>query len=152
MPNETGVTMQKRRSPWVVVHLLIGLVLVLVSVSSAAFASRVDDLIPIVLTGIPGLVLVIRAPMFGVSFGAAGVTYSGLLRARSYTWQEVEAVRSATVSGTLFSSDVPELVLTDGNSDQLSLLAGYGRGEKVNERVRSLVADLEKARTAALPS
>ncbi|MFJ9839736.1 hypothetical protein ACIRYZ_04585 [Kitasatospora sp. NPDC101155] len=122
---------------------------VLVSVSTAAYATRVDDLIPIVLTGIPGLVLTVRTPMYGVSFGPAGLTYSGLLRARSYTWSEVERVESATVPGTLFSSDLPELVLADGKSDQLPLLAGYGRGSKVNKRVESLVADMERARAAA---
>ncbi len=141
--------MQKRRSPWAIVYFLIGLVCALTAVSTATYATRVDDLIPIVLTGIPGLVLTLRTPMYGVSFGPTGLRYSGLLRARSYTWSEVAKVEYATVPGTLFSSDLPELVLADGKSDQLPLLAGYGRGSKVNKRVESLVADLERARTAA---
>ncbi|MFF2147436.1 hypothetical protein [Kitasatospora sp. NPDC058190] len=141
--------MQKRRSPWAIAYFLIGLVCVLISVSTAAYATRVDDLIPIVLAGIPGLVLTVRAPMCGASFGPAGLKYSGLLRARSYTWSEVERVECATVPGTLFSSDLPELVLADGKSDQLPLLAGYGWGSKANRRVESLVADMEEARAAA---
>ncbi|MFJ9771434.1 hypothetical protein ACIRVF_09330 [Kitasatospora sp. NPDC101157] len=142
-------TAQKRRSPWVIAYFLIGLVCVLVAVSTAAYATRVDDLIPIVLTGVPGLALTLRAPMYGVSFGPTGLKYSGLLRARSYSWSEVEKVERATVPGTLFSSELPELALAGGRSDQLPLLAGYGRGSKVNKRVETLVADLERARAAA---
>ncbi|MBO1414661.1 hypothetical protein [Streptomyces sp. FH025] len=144
--------MRKRRSPWAIVHFLIGLVCALVSVSTAAYATRVDDLIPIVLCGVPGLVLTVRAPIYGVSFGPAGLKYSGLLRARSYTWSEVERVEHAKAAGTLFSSDLPELVLADGRTDQLPLLAGYGFSSKANRRVESLVADMERARAAASPS
>lgn len=75
------------------------------------------------------LVLTLRTPVYGASFGADGVKYSGLLRAHSSSWPEVQAVKCATVSGTLFSSDVPELVLA-----------------------ASLVADIEKARASALSS
>ncbi|WP_327674819.1 hypothetical protein [Kitasatospora sp. NBC_00458] len=144
--------MRKRRTPWALAYLLIGLVCLLIAVSVAASATRVDELIPIVLAGVPGLVLTIRAPMYGVSFGDAGVKYSGLLNSRSYTWSEVREVRSAVVSGTLFSSDVPELVLASGRTDQLPVLAGYGWGAETNLRVEQLVAELEKARTSAVPS
>ncbi|MBO1414657.1 hypothetical protein [Streptomyces sp. FH025] len=126
--------------------------LALISISTAAYATRVDDLIPIVLCGVPGLVLTVRAPMYGVSFGPAGLKYSGLLRGRSYTWSEIERVECATTPGTLFSSILPELVLADGKSDQLPLLAGYGFGSKVNKRVEALVADMERARAAVSPS
>ncbi|MFF3004165.1 hypothetical protein ACFVTF_15320 [Kitasatospora sp. NPDC057940] len=142
--------MQKRRSPWALAYFLIGLVCALIAASSAAFSTRVDDLIPIVLAGVPGLVLTLRSPVYGVSFGADGVKYCGLLRARSYAWSEVREVRSATVPGTLFSSGLPELVLADGKSDQLPLLAGYGWGTKANRRVEDLVAELERARASAL--
>ncbi|MFD8708417.1 hypothetical protein ACFV1W_38545 [Kitasatospora sp. NPDC059648] len=55
----------------------------------------------------------------------------------------------ATLPGTLFSSELPELVLSDDGSGQLPLLAGYGWGSKTNRRVESLVADMESARAAA---
>ncbi|MFE3876793.1 hypothetical protein ACFXPX_20685 [Kitasatospora sp. NPDC059146] len=141
--------MQKRRSPWAVAYFLIGIVCALVAISTAAFANRVDDLIPIVLTGVPALFLTVRAPMYGVSFGPKGLKYSGLLRARSYEWSEIERVECATLPGTLLSSDLPALVLVGGKSDQLPMLAGYGSGSTVNRRVEALVADIEKVRAAA---
>nr|BFD96070.1 hypothetical protein KitaXyl93_74300 [Kitasatospora sp. Xyl93] len=64
--------MRKRRNPWALAYLLAGLLLLLVAVAVAATAARADDLVPIVLTGVPGLVLTVRAPMYGVSFGGAG--------------------------------------------------------------------------------
>ncbi|MFJ9446269.1 hypothetical protein ACIRRH_31080 [Kitasatospora sp. NPDC101235] len=143
--------MRKRRNPWALAYLLIGLVCLLIAVAVAADATRVDDLIPIVLGGVPGLVLTVRAPMFGVSFGDAGVKYSGLLNSRSYTWSEIQEVRPAVVSGTLFSSDVPELLLASGKIDQLPMLAGYGWGNTPNRRVEQLVTELEEARLSAPP-
>lgn len=59
--------MQKRRSPWALAYFLIGLVCALIAASSAAFFTRVDDLMPIVLAGVPGLVLTLRSPVHGVS-------------------------------------------------------------------------------------
>lgn len=96
------------------------------------------------------MVLTIRAPIFGVSFGERGVQYSGLLRGRSYTWPEIQEVRSAVVPGTLFSADVPELALASGGTDQLPMLAGYGWGRKTNKRVGRIVTRMERARIAAL--
>lgn len=75
--------MQKRRSPWALAYFPIGLVCALIAASSAAFFTRVDDLMPIVLAGVPGLVLTLRSPVHGVSFGADSVKYCGLLRARA---------------------------------------------------------------------
>ncbi|MCG6500003.1 hypothetical protein [Kitasatospora sp. A2-31] len=124
----------------------------MIAASVAADSTRADDLIPLVLTGVPGAVLTVRAPMSGVSFGAAGVKYSGLLTSRSYPWSEVAGVKSAVVSGTLFSSDVPELALASGKGDQLSMLAGYGWGRRRNGRVARLVDELATARTSALAS
>ncbi|MFG2910299.1 hypothetical protein ACGF13_35275 [Kitasatospora sp. NPDC048286] len=141
--------MHKRYNPWALVYFLIGLVLLLVGVSGVAYATRLDDLIPILGAGVPGLVLTVRAPIYGVAFGDAGVKYSGLLKSRSYTWPEIQEVRPAVVTGTLFSSDVPELLLASGNIDQLSMLAGYGWGNTPNRRVEQLVAELEKARLSA---
>ncbi|MEU1289529.1 hypothetical protein [Kitasatospora sp. NPDC005856] len=141
--------MSRRRNPWSVAYLLIGLVLLLTAVAGVAEFTRVDDLIPILLMGVPGLVLTVRAPMFGVSFGDAGLKYSGLLKSRSYTWSEIQEVRPAVVTGTVFSSDVPELLLASDEIDQLPMLAGYGAGNRPNRRVEQLVADLEEARRSA---
>lgn len=143
--------MQKRRNPWALAYLLVGLVCLLIAAGGVANATRVDDLIPIVLCGAPGLVLTVRAPMFGVSCGNAGVKYSGLLNSRSYTWSEIQEVRSAVVSGTLFSSALPELLLTSGGTDQLPMLAGYGATSRPNRRVEHLVTELEEARAFAFP-
>ncbi|WP_328957392.1 hypothetical protein [Kitasatospora purpeofusca] len=145
--------MQKRRTPWAIAYLLVGLVCLLTAVSVAASSTRVDDLIPIAIFGVPGLVLTFRAPMFGVSFGASGVKCSGLLNSRSYAWSEVQEVKYAVVTGTVFSANVPELVLASGKIDQLSILAGYGAGGNAqNARVEQLVTELETARTSALPA
>lgn len=141
--------MQKRRNPWAIVYFLIGLGCLLCTVSVAAYASRVDDLIPLLAFGVPGLVLTVRAPMSGVAFGGTGVKYSGLLRSRSRTWSEIREVRPAVVSGTLLSSDLPELHLASGETDQLPLLAGYRFGNTPNRRVERLVAALEEARLSA---
>ncbi|MFF2660296.1 hypothetical protein ACFVUH_23440 [Kitasatospora sp. NPDC058032] len=141
--------MRKRRTPWAVLYGLIGAVFLLIAVSMTAFFARVDDLIPIVLCGVPGLVLTFRAPIFGVSFGSAGVKYSGLLVSRSYAWSEIEEVRSVVVSGTLLSSSLPELVLTSGKAQQMPMLAGYAGDDARNGRVERLVADLDRARTGA---
>ncbi|CAN3979932.1 hypothetical protein KPATCC21470_2568 [Kitasatospora purpeofusca] len=148
-----GADMRKRRTPWAIVYLLVGLLCLLTSVSVAASSTKVDELIPIVLFGVPGLVLTFRAPMFGVSFGASGVKYSGLLKSRSYAWSEVQEVKCAVVTGTLFSSDLPELVLVSGKVDQLPMVAGYGAGGRTpNKRVERLVTELEATRTSALPA
>ncbi|MFF2745744.1 hypothetical protein ACFVVA_09390 [Kitasatospora sp. NPDC058048] len=144
--------MRKRRNPWALAYFLVGLVFLLIAVAVAATATRVDDLIPIVLGGVPGLMLTIRAPMYGVAFGDTGLKYSGLLNSRSYTWAEIQEVRSAVVSGTLFSSTVPELLLISGKIDQFPMLAGYGSGNTPNQRIEQLVAELEEARSSALSS
>ena len=86
--------------------------------------------------------------MFGVSYGPAGVKYSGLLRTRSYVWADIREVRVAVLEGRVYSSDVPELVLASGGTDQLHMLAGHGSG-RTNKRVKRLVAELETARVAA---
>lgn len=46
-----GADMRKRRTPWAIVHLLVGLLCLLTSVSVAASSTKVDELIPIVLFG-----------------------------------------------------------------------------------------------------
>ncbi|MFB7670153.1 hypothetical protein ACFC26_01945 [Kitasatospora purpeofusca] len=145
--------MLKRRTPWAIAYLLVGLVCLLTAAAVAASSTRVDDLVPIAVFGVPGLVLTIRAPMFGVSFGAPGVKYSGLLKSRSYAWSEVQEVKCAVVTGTVFSSDVPELVLVSGKVDQLAMVAGYGAaGNTPNKRVERLVSELEATRASVLPA
>ncbi|MFJ6772109.1 hypothetical protein ACIQOV_14280 [Kitasatospora sp. NPDC091257] len=124
----------------------------LIAVAGVASTTRVDDLTPICLTGVPGLMLTIRAPMYGVAFGDTGLKYSGLLNSRSYTWSGIQEVRPAVVSGTLFSSTVPELLLASGKTDRLPMLAGYGSGNTPNQRIEQLVAELEEARSSALSS
>ncbi|MGW1177806.1 hypothetical protein ACWD4P_29290 [Kitasatospora sp. NPDC002543] len=68
-------------------------------------------LVLVLVMGAVGAVLTVRAPVFGISYGPAGVTYSGLLRARSYAWADIREVRVAVQTGRVYSSDVPELVL-----------------------------------------
>uniref|UniRef100_UPI002F906AF8 hypothetical protein n=2 Tax=unclassified Kitasatospora TaxID=2633591 RepID=UPI002F906AF8 len=144
--------MRKRRNPSALAYLTIGLMCLLIAVAGVASTTRVDDLTPICLTGVPGLMLTIRAPMYGVAFGDTGLKYSGLLNSRSYTWSGIQEVRPAVVSGTLFSSTVPELLLASGKTDRLPMLAGYGSGNTPNQRIEQLVAELEEARSSALSS
>ncbi|MFE4512956.1 hypothetical protein ACFRMQ_01995 [Kitasatospora sp. NPDC056783] len=150
--------MRTRRTPWSLVYFPTGAVLLLVAavmavgVVKAAAAGQVVSpllgLIPIVLLGVPGVLLTFRAPVFGVSYGSAGLRYSGLLGARSHAWADVREVRVAVLPGRFRSSDVPELVLASGGTDQLSMLSGPGSG-RTNKRVVRLVAELEAARAAA---
>ncbi|MEE1735174.1 hypothetical protein PUR49_01240, partial [Streptomyces sp. BE147] len=69
---------------------------------------HLEYLIPVLILGVPGVVLTFRAPVFGVSYGPAGVKYSGLLGAHSYVWADIRKVRVAVLEGKVHSSDVPE--------------------------------------------
>ncbi|MFD7533649.1 MULTISPECIES: hypothetical protein [unclassified Streptomyces] len=109
---------------------------------------HLEYLIPVLLLGAPGAVLTFRAPVFGVSYGPAGLKYSGLLSARSYVWADIREVRVAVLKGRVYSSDVPELVLASGGTDQLHMLAGHSSG-RTNKRVKRLADELEAARAAA---
>lgn len=148
---------RKRRTAWSLTYFLLGGACLLVAVVMAAGVvtmwaregvEHLGYLIPVLILGVPGAVLTFRAPVFGVSYGPAGVKYSGLLGARSYVWADIREVRVAVLEGTVYPSDVPELVLASGGTDQLHMLAGHGSGE-TNRRVKRLVAELEAARTAA---
>ncbi|MEV7356875.1 hypothetical protein [Kitasatospora sp. NPDC091276] len=147
---------RKRRTAWSLTYFLLGGVCLLIAVVMATglvtkrAARGVEHLIPVpvLVLGVPGAVLTFRAPVFGVSYGPAGVKYSGLLRTRSYVWADIREVRVAVLEGRVYSSDVPELVLASGGTDQLHMLAGHGSG-RTNNRVKRLVAELETARAAA---
>ncbi|MET8701986.1 hypothetical protein ACFVUH_20695 [Kitasatospora sp. NPDC058032] len=140
--------MRKRRSLTALVYFLMGSACLLVAVVLTMGVHKVQHLIPVLVLGVPGVVLTFRAPAFGVSYGPAGLKYSGLLGARSYAWSEIREVRVAVLSGNVYSSDVPELVLASGGSDELHMLSGHSSGG-TNRRVKRLVAELEAARVAA---
>ncbi|WP_335934499.1 hypothetical protein [Streptomyces sp. PTD5-9] len=112
----------------------------------------VVGLLPVVVLGVPGVVLTFRAPVFGVRYGPDGLRYSGLLNARSHAWADIREVRVAVLPSTVYSSDVPELVLASGGTDQLHMLSGHSFGRARNRRVVRLVAELEAARAAASAS
>ncbi|WP_424860330.1 hypothetical protein [Streptomyces sp. MMS24-I29] len=148
---------RKRRTAGSLTYFLLGGACLLVAVVMATGLTtkwarvgveHLEYLIPVLILGVPGVVLTFRAPVFGVSYGPAGVKYSGLLGARSYVWADIREVRVAVLEGTVYSSDVPELVLASGGTDQLHMLAGHGSG-RTNKRVKRLVAELEAARAAA---
>ncbi|MER5351879.1 hypothetical protein ABT093_16315 [Kitasatospora sp. NPDC002551] len=87
----------------------------------------------------------------GSALGSSGSPLLGvavLLGSRSYVWADIREVRVAVLEGTVYSSDVPELVLASGGTDQLHMLAGHGSG-CTNKRVKRQVAELEAARTDA---
>ncbi|MFE7562017.1 hypothetical protein [Kitasatospora sp. NPDC057500] len=137
--------MRKRRTPWALGYFLVGGVCLLLSLVMSAGAPGLLRLLPLVLLGLPSAVLMLRAPAFGVSYGPAGLEYSGLFGKRSHAWADVREVRVAVLKGTIYSSDVPELVLASGATDVLHALSGGG----TNRRVRRLVAELEAARASA---
>ncbi|MGA6168878.1 hypothetical protein ACPEIF_01290 [Streptomyces sp. NPDC012600] len=141
--------MRKRRTFWALGYFLMGCACLFVAVVMAAGADRVIHLIPVAVIGVPGVLLTLRAPVLGVSCGPAGVRYSGLLGARSHAWADIREVRVAVVPGTVYSSDVPELVLASGGTDQLLMLGGHSWGRTRNRRVTRLAAELEAARVAA---
>ncbi|MEE1767060.1 hypothetical protein PUR34_02340 [Streptomyces sp. JV185] len=141
--------MRKRRPPWAIGYFLMGSVCLLIAVVMTAGMRHVVSLIPIMILGVPGVVLTFRAPVFSVSYGPDGVRYSGLLNARSHAWADVLEVRVAVLPSTVYSSDVPELVLASGGTDQLLMLGGHSFGRARNRRVVRLVAELEAARVAA---
>ncbi|MFE7492386.1 hypothetical protein ACFVVU_09750 [Kitasatospora sp. NPDC057965] len=130
--------------------LLIAVVIAtgLVSKWSRTGVEHLEHLIPVLILGVPGAVLTFRAPLSSVSYGPAGLRYSGLLGARSYTWAEIREVRVAVLETRTYSTDVPELVLASGGTDQLHMMSGHSSGG-TNRRVKRLVADLEAARAAA---
>ncbi|MFJ6017160.1 hypothetical protein [Streptomyces sp. NPDC092952] len=144
--------MRKRRGLWPFVYFLTGcacLPLAVVVAMGAISSRNVAGLLPVVALGFPGVVLTFRAPVFGVRYGPAGLRYSGLLNARSYAWADIREIRVAVLSSTVYSSDVPELVLASGGTDQLHMLSGHSFGQARNKRVVRLVAELEAARAAA---
>ncbi|MFF2012994.1 hypothetical protein ACFVWY_28530 [Streptomyces sp. NPDC058195] len=144
--------MRKRRSLWSLSYFLTGCVclpLAVVIAMGAMGARNVVGLLPAVVLGLPGVVLTFRAPVFGVRYGPDGLRYSGLLNARSYAWSDIREVRVAVLPSTVYSSDVPELVLASGGTDQLHMVSGHSFGRSRNRRVVRLVAELEAARAAA---
>ncbi|MGY3061531.1 hypothetical protein ACVWZD_005829 [Streptomyces sp. TE3672] len=66
----------------------------------------------------------------------------------SHAWVDIWEVRVAVLPSTVYSSDVPELVLA-GGTDQLHMLSDHSFGRARNKRVVRLVAELEAARAAA---
>ncbi|MFF7454206.1 hypothetical protein [Kitasatospora sp. NPDC008115] len=141
--------MRKRRTPWALGYFLTGGVCLLLSMVMAAGARHGFQVVPVLLLGVPGAVLMLRAPRFGVSYGPTTLKYSGLLGTRSHAWADVREVRVAVLKGSVYSSDVPELVLADGRTDPLLVLQGHSWGLARNRRVARLVAELEAARAAA---
>ncbi|MFI8817319.1 MULTISPECIES: hypothetical protein [unclassified Streptomyces] len=141
--------MRKRRPLGATGYFLMGGACLLIAVVLAMGARHVVHLLPVVILGVPGVVLTFRAPVFGVRYGPDGLRYSGLLNARSHAWTDNREVRLAVVSGAVYSSDVPELVLASGGADQLHMLSGHSFGRARNRRVVRLVAELEAARAAA---
>ncbi|MER5351906.1 hypothetical protein ABT093_16450 [Kitasatospora sp. NPDC002551] len=145
---------RKRRTAGSLTYFLLGGACLLIAVviatgwATTKAARGVGPLVPVLVLGVPGAVLTVRAPVFGVSYGPAGLKYSGLLGARSYGWADIREVRVAVLQGKVYSSDVPELVLASGATDQLYMLSGHSSGG-TNKRVGRLVAELEAARTAA---
>ncbi|MFE6871277.1 hypothetical protein ACFVFS_32555 [Kitasatospora sp. NPDC057692] len=145
---------RKRRTASSLTYFVLGGACLLIAVVIATglvtkwSGAKVELLIPVLILGVPGAVLTFRAPVFGVSYGPAGLRYSGLLGARSYVWADVREVRVAVLKGRVYSSDVPELVLSSGGTDQLYMLAGHSSGG-TNRRVKRLAAELEAARAAA---
>ncbi|WP_164837651.1 hypothetical protein [Streptomyces sp. B27] len=123
--------MRTRRTAWALGYFLMGVACLLVAGVMAAGADRLVHLIPVVIVGVPGVLLTLRAPGLGVSYGPAGVQYSGLFGTRTHAWADIREVRVAVVPGKVYSSDVPELVLAFGGTDQLLMLratAGAGSG------------------------
>ncbi|MEV5204021.1 hypothetical protein [Streptomyces sp. NPDC053720] len=141
--------MRKRRPLWAIGYFLMGSVCLLIAVVMTAGIRDVVSLVPIVIVGVPGVMLTFRAPVFSVSYGPAGVKYSGMFGTRSHAWADVLEVRVAVLPGNVYSSDVPELVLASGGTDQLLMMAGHSWGQARNRRVVRLVAELEAARVAA---
>ncbi|MEV8454181.1 PH domain-containing protein [Streptomyces sp. NPDC052095] len=144
--------MRKRRGLRPLLYFLTGCVclpLTVVMVVGTIASRNVAGLLPVVALGFPGVVLTFRAPVFGVRFGPDGLRYSGLLNARSYAWADIREVRVAVLQSTVHWSDVPELVLASGGTDQLHMLSGHSFGKDRNKRVARLVAELEAARAAA---
>ncbi|MEL5957316.1 hypothetical protein AADR41_21550 [Streptomyces sp. CLV115] len=141
--------MRKRRPLGAISYFLMGGACLLLAVIMAAGVSRVVHVIPVVILGVPGAVLTFRSPVFGVRYGPDGLRYSGLLNARSHAWADIREVRVAVLASTVYSSDVPELVLVSGGTDQLHMLSGHSFGRARNKRVVRLVAELEAARAAA---
>ncbi|MFD7069990.1 hypothetical protein ACFV97_22490 [Streptomyces sp. NPDC059913] len=144
--------MRKRRGLWPLVYFLMGcacLPVAVVMVMGTIASRNVAGLIPVVALGFPGVVLTFRAPVFGVRFGPDGLRYSGLLNARSHAWADIREVRVTVLKGSVYWSDVPELVLASGGTDQLYMLSGHSFGKNRNKRVARLVAELEAARAAA---
>ncbi|MYU22697.1 PH domain-containing protein [Streptomyces sp. SID8352] len=141
--------MRKRRPLGALGYFLMGGACLLVAVAMATGVRQAVHLLPVVILGVPGAVLTFRAPVFGVRYGPDGLRYSGLFNARSHAWADIREVRVAVLSGTVYSSDVPELVLASGGTDQLYMLSGHSFGRARNRRVVRLVAELEAARAAA---
>ncbi|MFE2290541.1 hypothetical protein [Streptomyces sp. NPDC059452] len=140
---------RKRRTLWAPGYFLMGCACLFVAGVMAVGARSVVHLIPVVVVGVPGALLTLRAPGLGVSYGPAGVRYSGLFGARSHAWKDIREVRVAVLPSTVYSSDVPELVLASGGTDQLLMLGGHSWGRTRNRRITRLVAELEAARVAA---
>ncbi|MER5500901.1 MULTISPECIES: hypothetical protein [unclassified Streptomyces] len=141
--------MRKRRPLSAIGYFLMGSACLLVAVVMAAGVRDVVSLVPIVILGVPGVMLTFRAPVFSVSYGPAGVRYTGMFGTRSHAWADVLEVRVAVLSGKVYQSDVPELVLASGGTDQLLMMGGHSWGRARNRRVVRLVAQLEAARVAA---
>ncbi|MFF8613287.1 hypothetical protein [Streptomyces sp. NPDC015350] len=141
--------MRKRRPLSAIGYFLMGSACLLIAAVMAAGVRNVVSLVPIVILGVPGVMLTFRAPVFSVSYGSTGVRYTGMFGTRSHAWADVLEVRVAVLPGKVYQSDVPELVLASGGTDQLLMMGGHSWGRARNRRVVRLVAQLETARVAA---
>ncbi len=134
---------QKISSPWLVFHFGAGVLLVFVAIAILLTASRIDDLIPIIIFGLPGAWLVFRVPVCGVYIDSSGVVYKGLLvRSRAASWAEVRGVSKGVVGGELAPSYFPVIELDSEKTIELMVIAGYGVD---NERIGDAIASLDRA-------
>ncbi|WP_188268528.1 MULTISPECIES: PH domain-containing protein [unclassified Streptomyces] len=143
--------MRKKHPLGAIVYFVMGGALLLIAVLMVAGALHgyLPALIPALLFGPPGALLTFRAPLFGVSCGPAGVTYTGLLGRRTFPWADVREVRLVVLPARIYQSDAPELVLASGGTYPLLMLSGHSWGQSRNRGVVRLVAALEAARVAA---
>ncbi|MEV6976778.1 hypothetical protein [Kitasatospora sp. NPDC093806] len=129
-------------------QFLIGLIALFTGVAIAAQASRVDELIPILIFGLPGLWLVIRCPVAGVYCTSEGVVYRGIMKTVRTGWADVVGVETATTSSPAATAYFPRLRLSSGGEVDLMSVAGYGmkntRVEEVIEWLRASKAEFDR--------
>jgi len=112
---------------WSVVSAGLSLLWLFVALSYfAAPTFGIDELVFVVVLGLPAAWCTLRAPLMRVVLQPDVLVHHGLLRTRRYARRAIAEVSAADTGNITGSGQAPQLVLVTGRTVTLGCLSSYG--------------------------